>query len=214
MHNRHWVGIGVLLAAVVGVSLPLSASADAQQEKPPATAKQKRAAGPPTPEQIETAKEFALEHHPELAELLTKLETKSKGDFRRGIREVHRAVVRLERFNERQPERYQFELEKWKLDSRIRLMTARWTMSQSPQLEEQIKALLKERKESHVQRLTNERKRVAKRLEQLDKQIANATDSTNIDAEWRRLRKQASSRTGQRRSKKTPEAVTSNFDNE
>ncbi len=154
-------------------------------------------------EQIERALGFAQEHHSDLAELLGQLRNNSPAGFDRGIREVHRAVVRLDRFREKQPTRHTYELARWKTDSRIRLLTARWVMSQDPSLEKQIRMMLKKRQQARLERLTADHKKAAERLKQLDEQIAEASAESALTDEWERLRKRAVSQAGTRRSKKS-----------
>lgn len=144
-----------------------------------------------TAEQKKQAMAFAREHHPELAELLTQLQKHSPGGFKRGIREVQRSAQRLNRMKEKQPARYEYELKRWKTDSRIRLMTARWIMSQDPDLEQQILMLLQDRQEARLDRLSKDRDKLAARLKQIEEQLANASDKEAIDNEWKRLKKRA-----------------------
>ncbi|APZ93646.1 hypothetical protein Fuma_03264 [Fuerstiella marisgermanici] len=146
-----------------------------------------------TADQQTTALEFAKEHHPELAALLDRLQKNSPTQFARGIREVHLAAQRLERIGQRQPARREAELKKWKLDSEIRLLTAKWVMSQDPELKQKIQQLLRERYEARIDRLKAERNRVAERLQQLDQQIGMSTEEMEADlaADWERLTRQA-----------------------
>lgn len=147
-------------------------------------------------EQEERALEFAKEHHPELAELLQQLRKRSRSGFAGGIREIHQSLTRLERIRERQPVRYEFELKNWKLDSEIRLLTARWSMSQDPELEARIRELLRERQQVRMDKLKSERDRLAERLSQLDAQIGMGTAELEADlaTEWDRLAKRATTR--------------------
>ena len=149
------------------------------------------------------ALKFARKHHPELANLLERLQGKAPSGFARGIREVHLATQRLERFREKQPGRFESELANWKTDSEIRLLTAKWAMSQDPALEKQIRELLRTRQRSRINRLVQDRVKLAARLQQLDAQIGMGTEELEIDLvdEWNRLAKQATTRArSQRRS--------------
>ena len=144
-----------------------------------------------TVDQEQAALTFAREHHPELAKLLEQLRRHSKTGFAKGIREIHNAVQRLERIRERQPARFDAEVENWKTDSQIRLLTAKWVMSQDPELEQQIRELLRQRQQGKINRLTMERDRLAERLQQLDNQIGlgEAELEADLVAEWDRLTK-------------------------
>ncbi|MCA9048948.1 MAG: hypothetical protein KDA89_09495 [Planctomycetaceae bacterium] len=154
-----------------------------------------------TREQEESALEFARRNHPELGRLLEQLRRSSSAGFSRGVREVHGTVQRLERLREKQPDRFEYEVNDWKLGSEIRLLTARWVMSQDPELEQQIRSLLVERQTARLQRLQSDREKLADRLENLDTQIeaAEAAVEDRMEAEWKRLAVQAS---GVRKSQK------------
>lgn len=167
-----------------------SATADDASSKPDRTPPPRLSA-----EQEQRALEFAKEHHPELAELLQHLRKRSRSGFAGGIREVHHSVMRLDRLKEKQPARYDFELQNWKLDSEIRLLTARWSMSQDPELEARIRELLRERQQVRMDKLKSERDRLAQRLSQLDAEIGMGTAELEADlvAEWDRLAKRAAS---------------------
>ncbi|MCA9058438.1 MAG: hypothetical protein KDA85_08065 [Planctomycetaceae bacterium] len=134
---------------------------------------------------------FAAENHEELATLLRQLQKARSPEFDRAIREIAVQVQRLERMRERSPGRYESELTFWKLDSQIRLLSARWSMTQDPQLKEQILSLLRERRERRLALLEQERDRVTERLSQLDEQITagRAAFDQEVDNEWDRLSK-------------------------
>ena len=153
----------------------------------------KQAVGRLTEREEDDALKFAAKHHPELADLLQKLRKTSVVGFSRGIREVHLSIQRLERVREKQPARFQAELASWKVDSEIRLLTAKWLMSQDPELEKQICELLRQRQQTRIDRLKSERHRLTERLKQLDKQIGMGTTELEADLadEWSRLAKRA-----------------------
>lgn len=195
--------------SLILISLLTAAGPLAAQEG--STAAKKRSGGkstasnrgtPLTEEQTDRALAFAEQHHAELADLLRRLRDNAPAGFKRGVREVHRTVQRLERVREKQPVRYTRELNRWKTDSRIRLMTARWLMSQDPELEQQIKDLLRERQRIQLEQLQADRDRAALRLKQLDDQIARTSDEQYLQQEWKRLQKRSSTGAGSRRLRK------------
>jgi hypothetical protein len=161
-----------------------------------------------TTAQVDTALEFSQEHHAELATLLNQLRDSSPAGFKRGIRELHRTVQRLERFRDAQPIRFATELKEWKADSRIRLLAAKWISSQDPDLETRIQELLRERQQTRLERLTKERDRIAERLKQLDMQLVRESGEEALTEEWERLQKRAAIHRGKRRSKKPTAAET------
>ena len=167
-----------------------------------------------TDEQTENALKFAETHHPELASLLKGLRSKSSTEFKRGIREVHLATIRLDRLQDKQPARFDNELKQWKIDSEIRLLSAKWIITGDKKLERKIQSMLRHRQENRLKRLETERDRLAARLQQLDQQInmdASGLEAA-LDAEWEKLAKRAAATRKSRRqsaAKKVNEGQTS-----
>ncbi|MEQ9411114.1 MAG: hypothetical protein RIK87_25605 [Fuerstiella sp.] len=206
-------GFVITTAALLCAAVVTTSSAD--DDKPDQKAVESRGAGQTkksgsnnrqlsgklTSDQEDRALEFAKANHPELAELLTRLRAESPTGFARGIREVHLASQRLERFRDKHPARFEAELKSWKMDSEIRLLAAKWAMSQDPELERQIRGLLVARQQMRLDRLKLERKKLAERLSQLDRQIGmgNAELEADVVSEWERLTKQASAAANARR---------------
>lgn len=155
-------------------------------------------------EQQEAALAFATKNHPELARLLNQLRQRSPTAFARGIREVHFASQRIQRMAERSPNRVDAELRRWKTDSEIRLLTARWAMSQDPALEKKIRSSLRERQEARLDDMKSERDRLAARLRQLDQQIGMGTAELeqSLEDEFNRLSRQALTAARQQKSKR------------
>lgn len=147
-----------------------------------------------TDAETEAALEFASKNHPELGELLQQLRRTSQAGFERGIREVHLTVQRLDRFRDKQPGRFDAEVNNWRTESKIRLLTAKWVMSQDPVMAEEIQELLRSRQQAKLDRLRKERDRLAERLRVLDQQIGmgDAELEADLVAEWDRLKRQAS----------------------
>lgn len=117
---------------------------------------------------------FATEHHAELATLLTQLKENNRREYAKAVQELHQSRERLVRIKERQPDLYNHEIELWKLTSRIRLLSARMTMTDDPTLEEDLGKLLKARGELQVKHLQAERDRVAARLARVERDLAEA----------------------------------------
>jgi hypothetical protein len=128
---------------------------------------------PTSQEREEAAMAFARQHHPELVKLLARLKKKRRRQFDRAVKDLFRTSERLGRIRERTPDRYQLALEAWKLDSRIRLLAARMTMQGNLRLESQLTKLLRERVNIRLQQLTQDRERLAGRLQRIDQAIEN-----------------------------------------
>jgi hypothetical protein len=117
------------------------------------------------------ALEFAQVHHPELHALLLRLRGGRKGQYLTAVRQLDQTRERLERLRERTPERYEPSLEQWRIDSRLRLLVARMTMSDDPALTEELHELLAERTRLRLELLKQDRERLRSRLEKIESQI-------------------------------------------
>jgi hypothetical protein len=136
-----------------------------------------------TLEREAAALSFVEQHHPELSELLARLKKSNRRGYQQAINELFRTSERLAMSKERDSARYDFELRIWKLDSRIRLLAARWSMSSSPALEEELKALLLEKADVQIEQKLFERQRLATRLEKLDATIQRARQQREAKAQ-------------------------------
>jgi hypothetical protein len=137
------------------------------------------------------ARKFAEEHHPELAKLLKQLQENAPREYADAVAELDRTRDRLEKNRERQPERYEAELSEWKLTSRIRLTLARMAMNDDPQLESELRAMVRERQDLRLQLLRTERDRIEKRLDKIRSVLAEAEKNPDraVDRELASLKK-------------------------
>lgn len=127
-------------------------------------------------EQEAAALALVREQHPELGELLEQLKADNSQQYRQAILELYRDSQKLSQAKEKDPERYELELKAWRIDSRVRLLAAKLTMENRPELEESLKASLLEREDVRIDLLSLERRRAAERLEKLDSQLAKLRD--------------------------------------
>lgn len=149
--------------------------------------------GAPTEEQETAAINFAGKHHPELVTLLERLKHENKSQYNRAIRELASTNERLAKMT-RYPERQVQELNKWKLDSRIRLILARLKMadpSEVDRLQSQLHALVEQRTDNQLARLLEEKMKLDLRLEKTNAAIGDieADRSAYIDRELKRLQR-------------------------
>lgn len=124
-----------------------------------------------TPGREAAALTFARLHHPELADLLEQLKKTNRPEYRRAIRDLFQESERLARLQENAPERYELAIEAWTLDSRIRLLAARMTMSDDPAFETELKSLLQQRVALRLEDMKRARDRLQQRLERLNAAI-------------------------------------------
>ena len=144
-----------------------------------------------TPEREAAALTFARRNHPELEKLLVRLQKQNSREFEKAVRQLYQASERLARIQERDPERYEIALEIWKLDSRIKLLAARMTMSSDSSLEKKLRELVEERVDARIRQMQLDRSRLASRLEKLDedlKELQEDRDSA-VAKDLQRLKK-------------------------
>ena len=124
-----------------------------------------------TKAQEAAAFKFARVHHQELAELLKKLDEDMTSEYDKAIRQIHLVHERLERIKKRSPEDYKLQLSVWKVDSRIKLLAARMTMSSDEKLVVEMENLLQHKIKLKEQQLVFDRERAEARIERIDNQL-------------------------------------------
>lgn len=172
-------------------------TADKTPAKKPATVEAaKTDAEPIAPKREAAAIKFAQQHHPELAELLSRLKASHPEQFTKAIRELDKTRERLEKAKDNDADRYAILLREWRLDSRVRLLAARLTMSTSEELETELRQALTERHDVRLQLMTYDREKSKTRLQKMDEQIAEHVQNrtVNIDREFDRIKKNAEMR--------------------
>ncbi|MGH7139464.1 MAG: hypothetical protein ACREHD_27275 [Pirellulales bacterium] len=130
---------------------------------------------PSEAEREQAAMALVREHHPDLVELLQRLKATKEKDYRQAVRELYRDSQRLENLRQRDQDRYELELRAWQLTSRIRLLTAKLSLEDRPELQEELKAALAEQADVRLAIRKLERDRLALRLSKLDEEIASLT---------------------------------------
>lgn len=165
-------------------------------KKPAATESVKVDAEPIAPNREVAAIKFAHQHHPELAELLNRLKDSHPDQYTKALRELGKTRDRLEKVRENDAGRYAILLHEWQLDSRVRLLAARITMSTSEELETELRQVLTERHDVRLQLLTYDREKSKTRLLKVDEQIAEHVQNreVSIDREFDRIKKTAEMR--------------------
>lgn len=124
----------------------------------------------------QAAMDFARQHHPELATLLERLRKAAPREYRAAMADLERSRVRLERSQERTPDRYELELSEWKINSRIRLIVARMAMRDDPDLQNELQVALQERLAVRRTLLEDERARLERRLTRINEQLQNQAE--------------------------------------
>jgi hypothetical protein len=162
------LGILAAAAAVVGVVVSLPARSNEAGNGVPAAVGNATVGNATVGN--DTVRAFAQEHHPELAALLEQLETADPAAFAAASAEIGRTFERLERLRERQPELHEAKLQDWKLSSRIRLALARMALTKDadPQLDGELRELVRQRQTWQRVVYAAEREKIVKRLERID----------------------------------------------
>ncbi|MBN73632.1 MAG: hypothetical protein CME32_30635 [Gimesia sp.] len=175
-------------SATVNVSKEASKKAG---DKADGARKEPKNAGALSPEREKQALEFARSHHPELAELIERLKKHRPREYRRAVRDLDTTLTRLERFKHRDGERYRLTLERWEVDSRIRLLAARVSIKGSDADQAELKSLLKQRVDLQLELLQHEKKSAEKRLQKLEKSISEMEQNRDqlVDAELKRIKR-------------------------
>lgn len=196
------------IAAAGALAVCLMASASNAQDDPGAAQKTEDTAGQKvvpekktrknlvSDEEAVTAMKFAADNHPELAGLLEQLRKSRPAEFQRAAKELTLQIQVLERIRQKNSARYESQLELWKQNSQIRVLMARWSRTKDPELEKQVRGLLRERHEAKVLQLQAEKERLSQQLAKNNEQLAALTESADsqLDREWEQLSKKAGSK--------------------
>jgi hypothetical protein len=125
------------------------------------------------------ARKFIKLHHPELGSLLSGLKLSNDFQYRAAIHDILRDRDRLTKLAERDVDRHALSLELWKLNSRLRLEVARFSMSRSPESVDKLVELMKNRNNARLRLYSLDRKRLLDRLNKLNTQIKTLNAKTD-----------------------------------
>lgn len=136
----------------------------------------KPAAGPHeatfiTPAREAAALTFARLHHPELADLLEQLKQSNPPAYKRALQDLYETSERLARLQAKGTEQHVLAIEAWRIDSQIRLLSARYAMTGDETLGKQLKLLLRQRIDVRRRELELERRQVEARLARIDEDL-------------------------------------------
>lgn len=159
-----------------------------------------------TAEREAAAITFVKMHHPELADLLARLKQHSRTEYERAIRELFRTSERLAQYQEKNAQRYEFELQNWKLGSRVQVLSAKLAMNADPVLKQELREVLRERAELKRNQLQAERDRTAARLAELERELKQDMNVT-VDQQVEQLVQGTQEQKKQRDEKRKKESV-------
>lgn len=144
---------------------------------------------PLTPDREAAAVTFVTLHHPDLAELLKHLKQSNPREYQRALRELFRQSENLAQTHEKDPRRYELDLEAWKLRSRIQLLAARLSMSYSKALEDELRTALGEQVDLRLRQQELMRERLTAKLQEVDTEIVRIRSDRDgrVKAELNRI---------------------------
>lgn len=138
---------------------------------------------PVTPEMEAEAMNFIRQNHSDLVELLNQLKTTNQTQYQQAVRDLSRAATTLASTEKNDPKKYVLDLQAWQVNSQIQVLAARYAMSPSPELKEDIKAKLVEQINIRLEQQKLDRERTAARLSRLDDSISKLQDSRDQEAQ-------------------------------
>ncbi len=180
----------MLLLSLAGASWP----AAAMGQSVPGPKPHRNAEAPPlTPERKAAALAFAAEHVPELVELLDQLREHRPAEYKTALRELSRTQATIADFAQRSPETADFQLRRWKLESRIQLTAARHRMRPGETTRQELRELLTTREELRYEQLELEKQRLQARLERVEHLLATQREESanRVDRQLRNLIREA-----------------------
>lgn len=136
-----------------------------------------------SPQTERVVMKFARQHHAELATLLQQLKEIDEGKYHSAILELSRTYDRLERSRQRSKERYETDLDLWKIDSRVKLLVARSIGGMEEETRAEIKQLLLRRNRIRHDQLVVERDRLQSRLIRVEEQVEELKTRSDVVAE-------------------------------
>ncbi|MCU0721500.1 MAG: hypothetical protein MUC83_17450 [Pirellula sp.] len=154
----------VVCCTVCSPTLVLSQESEAK-EKVPAEIKEAK-----SDEQLSIA--FIEKHHPELSALLEVLKTTDLAKYDAAIKDVSKAIKRLEGARKRDEKLYELEIAGWKIQSKIDLLLAKGMAKDKSFKESDLKKLVENRIDNQIQRTNRE-------IELIDQRKASLAETLN-----------------------------------
>ena len=114
---------------------------------------------------------FVRDHHPQLESLLVYLKKNRSDEYKQAFLELFAQSERLARIQELDEARYDLELAKWKVESRIKLLLARMQMDTNPELLEQLHGEVSEQVRLRIELMKSDRRRMLDRMEKFNQRL-------------------------------------------
>lgn len=143
------------------------------------------------PEREASVMAFVEQNHPQLRGLLSQLKESQPREYERAVKELLRVKDRLDSIQGKDAKLHGMELEAWKLQSRIQLISARLRMARNKNkdkagdgaaesvnvdgregLEQDLEEVIKKHVDVRAEILTHERNKVEQQLKKMDERLA------------------------------------------
>jgi hypothetical protein len=159
-------------------SCPTFAQEDAKPqvtstEKQKALEKRKAVAAEAAAKRKEKVLAFVRENHPELEQMLSKLEKNKKRQYRAAMQALNKVITQLDNIKEKQPQRYNLGVMQWSIESRIKVALAQIKLDDSKENRDALRALIARQVNFQIERSKFEREATKKRLATLGKRIVD-----------------------------------------
>jgi hypothetical protein len=183
MRKANWPLIVVVLLVAVSVAGGFDGKGEKGGANKSARTAKETLKTPVTPEMEADAMNFIRQNHSDLVELLNQLKNTNQTQYQQAVRDLSRAATTLANTEKNDPKKYVLDLQAWQVNSQIQVLAARYAMSPSPELKEDIKAKLVEQINIRLEQQKLDRERTAARLTRLDESISKLQDSRDQEAQ-------------------------------
>ncbi len=144
-----------------------------QKDSVDKTAAAKQAPAAITDQRRNELMKFVRANHPELERLINSLRKQRPEEYQSALRYLDRSVNNLEIYKKTQTEeRYSQLLEDWKLRSRIMVLSAQLSITDTPARRKQLQVLLTRQLDNRYRQLKADAERTKTRLERLTEEIS------------------------------------------
>jgi len=178
------------LASVISVDVAVAINDPVKQSEPASSAtavdiKQKSTATPDVQSRQkrkskafyarrQVVLDFLDQYFPELKISLLKSEKKSAGKFRNAVSRLESDIVRLRKFEQNNPERFELMVEQWKLKTQIEITIAKYAKKESDQqLEERLRPLAEQILDIRKSILKLDQQTMVRKLANIEKRLLN-----------------------------------------
>ncbi|WP_010581959.1 hypothetical protein [Schlesneria paludicola] len=208
MRSIRFLFMPVAIAWIAGVGsnglADDAATPDKSDVKPKTESVAPKTPGPADAKE-EAAVEFVQRNHPALVPLLQALKSSSPKEHGEAIAALNKDIDRLNGIRDKNPQRYAEQLAEWKLTSRIRLLGARFAVSEDKDIEAELKAALRERVDLKLATAKSELDRLKKREKKLNSMIDEFSDKDKqVAKEMAQLKSARPVSKGGKKNLKTP----------